>query len=71
MKRVWLEIKVNYGRKKMDYWNMHTFSNVVISSSKISLLKLDDFYNCTDILRWMVKNTNFDLKVLIPYLYEF
>lgn len=59
------------GSKKMDYWNMHTFSNVVISPSKISLLKLDDFYNCTDILKWMVKNTNFDLKVLTPYLYEF
>ncbi len=57
--------------KKMDYWNMHTFSNINISPDKITLLKLNDNYNCTDILIWMVKNTKIDLKVLSPYLYKF
>lgn len=57
--------------KKMDYWNMHTFSNVVISPSKISLVKLNNTYSCTDILVWMVKNSKIDLKVFSPYLYEF
>lgn len=57
--------------KKMDYWNMHTFSNVTISPDKITLLKIDDSYCCIDILLWMVKNTKIDLKVLSPYLYEF
>ena len=56
--------------KKMDYWNMHTFSNINISPDKITLLKLNDSYSCTDILIWMVKNTKMDLKVFSPYLYE-
>lgn len=59
------------GSKKMDYWNMHTFSNISISPNKISLLKLNHSYNCMDILLWMVKNTKLDLKVMAPYLYEF
>ncbi len=57
--------------KKMDYWNMHTFSNVSISPDKITLLKLNGSDNCLDILLWMIKNTKTDLKVLSPYLYEF
>ncbi len=55
----------------MDRWNMHTFSNVIISPSKISLIKLDNSYNCLDILLWMIKNNKLDIKVLSPYLYEF
>lgn len=57
--------------KKMDYWNMHTFSNKSISTNKISLLKLNNSYCCTDILGWMINNTKLDLKVLSPYLCEF
>lgn len=57
--------------KKMDYWNMHTFSNVTIPPSKITLLKINDSYKCLDILLWMIKNTKTDLKVLSPFLYEF
>ncbi len=57
--------------KKMDYWNMHTFSNVAIPPNKITLIKLHDSYNCLDILLWMIENTKLDLKVLSPYLYEF
>lgn len=57
--------------KKMDYWNMHTFSNTTIAQDKITLVKIDNSYNCTDILLWMIKNTNIDLKVFSPYLYEF
>lgn len=57
--------------KKMDFWNMHTFSNVTISPNKISLIKANDSYSCLDILLWMVNNTKIDLKVFAPYLYEF
>lgn len=57
--------------KKMDYWNMHTFSNKIISPDKISLLKLNNSYCCMDILLWMIKNTKIDIKILCPYLYEF
>ena len=57
--------------KKMDYWNMHTLSNVQIPPNKITLLTLNNKIYCTDILIWMIKNSNYDLKVLSPYLWEF
>ena len=57
--------------KKMDYWNMHTFSNKSISPSKITLLKINNSFSCMDILLWMIKNNPTDLKILSPYLYEF
>lgn len=57
--------------KKMDYWNMHTFSNITIPPNKITLLKLNDSYKCLDILLWMVENNNIDIKILAPFLYEF
>ncbi len=50
---------------------MHTFSNITISPDKITLLKLNNSYNCLDILLWMIKNTKTDVKVLAPYLYQF
>lgn len=55
----------------MDYWNMHTFSNVSIPTNKITLIKNEESYSCLDILIWMTENTNIDLKVLAPYFYEF
>ena len=57
--------------KKMDYWNMHTFSNINIPPNKITLLKFNDSYDCLSILLWMIENTKLDLKVLSPFLYEF
>lgn len=36
--------------KKMDYWNIHTFSDITISPDKISLVKVNDSYLCIDIL---------------------
>lgn len=54
--------------KKMDYWNMH---NIAISPNRITLIKINDSYYLTDILLWIVKNTNLDLKTFFPYLYEF
>lgn len=57
--------------KKMDYWNMHTFSNITISANKITLIKLNNSYKCLDILLWMIENNNIDIKILAPFLYEF
>lgn len=57
--------------KKMDYWNMHTFSNISIPPDKITLLKLNNTYKCLDILIWMIESTKIDLKILSPFLYEF
>ncbi len=70
LKRVYAK-QSKMASKKMDYWNMHTFSNINIPPDKITLLKLDASDNCLDILLWMVKNTNIDLKILSPTLYEF
>lgn len=57
--------------KKMDYWNMHTFSDVVVPIEKISLLHYNNIYNCLDILLWLVENTNVDMKAIAPFLCEF
>lgn len=57
--------------KKMDYWNMHTFSNKIITPEKIALLKLGNSYNCLDILLWMIENSKTDLEILTPYFYDF
>lgn len=57
--------------KKMDYWNMHTFSNITIPPNKITLIKLNNSYKCLDILLWMIENNNIDIKILAPFLYEF
>lgn len=70
LKRVYAK-QSKMASKKMDYWNMHTFSNITISPDKITLLKLNDSDNCLDILLWMIKNTNMNIKILSPTLYEF
>lgn len=57
--------------KKMDYWNMHTFSNIAIDPNKITLLKINNSYSCLDILLYLIKSTNPNLKVLSPYLNDF
>ena len=38
--------------KKMKYWNMHTYSNKLIDSSKILLLK--DKYSASKILKQLI-----------------
>ncbi|MEI3395682.1 MAG: hypothetical protein V8R82_08390 [Clostridia bacterium] len=38
----------------MEYWNMHTYSNKVIDSSKISLLKDKDEYSTSKILKQLI-----------------
>lgn len=38
---------------KIEYWNMHTFSNKIIEKQKISLLKLNDSYNANDIIKYL------------------
>lgn len=70
LKKVYAKMN-KMGSKKMDFWNMHTFSNVSVAQNKITLLKYKDSYNCLNILLYLVRNTKLDLKVLSPYFYEF
>jgi hypothetical protein len=56
---------------QVEYWNMHTFSNKVIETSKLSLLKINESYSANDILLNMI-NTNIQyVKDNCLYLVEY
>lgn len=70
----WLDYIYSYDKglinKKMDYWNMHTLTGKVIEPSKIRLVRLEEKTNANEILKYIVKNTNYDLDEL-PFLNEY
>ena len=78
---IWLIVKslfslsLYYGSnikdKKMEYWNMHTYSNKVIDSSKISLLKVKNEYSASKILEQLVINNIQYVKQNLNFLYEY
>ena len=57
--------------KKMEYWNMHTYSNKVIDSSKISLLKDKDEYSASEILKQLIDDNIQYVKQNLDFLYEY
>lgn len=57
--------------KKMEYWNMHTYSNKVIDSSKISLLKDNNEYYASKILKQLIENNIQYVKQNLYFLYEY
>lgn len=57
--------------KKMEYWNMHTYSNKVIDSSKISLLKDKDEYSASKILKQLIDDNIKYVKQNLDFLYEY
>ncbi len=61
----------NFYSNKMEYWNMHTYTDKIISNDKISLVKLNNTYNANKIIKYMVSNTNINIKKYLPYLYEY
>ena len=61
----------NIKDKKMEYWNMHTYSNKVIDSSKISLLKVKNEYSASKILEQLVINNIQYVKQNLNFLYEY
>lgn len=61
----------NIKDKKMEYWNMHTFSNKVIDSSKISLLKDQTDYSASVILKKLIENNIEYVKLNHDFLYEY
>lgn len=57
--------------KKIEYWNMHTYSNKVIDSSKISLLKDKDEYSASEILEQLIDDNILYAKQNLVFLYEY
>ena len=55
----------------IEYWNMHTFSNKIIETSKPSLLKTKDSYSANDILIDMINSNIQYVKDYCPYLIEY
>lgn len=57
--------------KKMEYWNMHVYSNKLIEFEKISLLKDKNEYSASKILANLIKNNILYVKENLPFLYEY
>ncbi len=56
----------------MDHWNMHTFSNHGVDSTKIKLCQLKNgSTKLTDIFKYCVLNTHLDLENKTPILYDY
>ncbi len=56
---------------KMEYWNMHTYSNITIKPSKISLLKDGNNYSANIIIQKMAYNNIEFVKENCKLLYEY
>lgn len=56
---------------KMDKWNLHTFSNHGIESSKIKLCCMNNSSKMLDILFFTLKNTKLDIKDICPELWKY
>ncbi len=73
-RRSWLEYVYSYDEglinKQMDYWNMHTITGKVIEFSKIKIVKINDEMNANEILKYIIKNTDYDLREL-PFLTKY
>ena len=61
----------NLKDNKMEYWNMHTYSNKVIDSSKISLLKDHSNYIANNILIGIIEKNIEYVKTNCEFLYEY
>lgn len=57
--------------KKMDFWNMHTFTGKEIAPHKVTLVEIKDSSKALDIILYFFHHTNYDLKVLTPFFYDF
>lgn len=58
--------KSNVNDNRMEYWNMHTFSNKTISPEKIHLVKVGNCYKAIKILEYMRKHTHIKIKRELP-----
>ncbi len=56
---------------KMDKWNLHTFSNHGIDSSKLKLCYINKSCKMTDILDFAFNNANLNIKEVCPELWKY
>lgn len=56
---------------KMEYWNMHTYSNKTIDPQKIALLKNQDNYSANNILVSIIEKDIDYIKTNYKFLYEY
>jgi hypothetical protein len=56
---------------KIEYWNMHTYSNKIIEKEKISLLKAENKYTANDILLYMARAKEEYVNLYCPFLKEY
>lgn len=61
----------NLRNPKIEYWNMHTFSNKIIEVEKISLLKDNNSDNANDILINIIERNIKYIKNNHEFLYEY
>jgi len=56
---------------KMEYWNMHTYSNKIIEPSKIKLLQYQDDISAEKILKYLIENNFEYVKENCGLLYKY
>lgn len=56
---------------KMDKWNLHTFTDHGVESSKLKLCYINKSCKMIDILNFAIHNTNLNLKDICPVLYKY
>ena len=56
---------------KVEYWNMHTFSNKIIEPNKITLLKYKNSYNADLIIKYLIEKNMIFVKKNCEYLYKY
>lgn len=61
----------NLKDNKMEYWNMHTYSNKTINSQKIALLKSQNNYDANNILISIIEKDIKYIKDNYEFLYEY
>ncbi len=61
----------NLKDSKIEYWNMHTYSNKIIKAEKISLLKENDNYNANNILINIIERNIKYIHDNYEFLYEY
>lgn len=61
----------NLRNPKIEYWNMHTYSNKIIEVAKISLLKDNNNDNANDILINIIERNIKYIKDNHEFLYEY
>ena len=55
----------------MDKWNLHTFSNHGIDSSKLNICYVEDSYKMSNILNYALQNISLDIEDVCPVLFDY